>query len=68
MSFTIFVTHYPLLAQVRPLFRSLVSVTVRLTLTFFVQLEDVHPDIVGNYHMAFMEHEKERKEEDPNTT
>lgn len=44
--FTIFVTHYPLLAQ----------------------LEEVYPSVVGNYHMAFMEHEKERKEDDPSTT
>jgi hypothetical protein len=33
-----------------------------------VQLEEVHPNVVGNFHMAFMEHEKERKEDDPNTT
>lgn len=31
-------------------------------------MEEVYPSVVGNYHMAFMEHEKERKEDDPSTT
>jgi len=44
--FTIFVTHYPLLAQ----------------------LEQVHPKTVGNHHMAFMEHERGQKDDEPNTT